>query len=132
MTDGVVATDPQTAAYLVDLIVGEARWQTSEPNVIVTAVLRDLADRLLDGSTTARRDRIAAMTDSDFWDLLSGDPQTADTARQLRSDSTAWRLLPGSEVETRPGDLYFRRLPAVSGSAVGQRRHGDGRPRSVR
>ena len=54
VSNGVVDTDTGTAAYLIELIEAEARWQSSEPNVVATGVVRSLAERLIEGrSSTA-------------------------------------------------------------------------------
>lgn len=94
IVDGVVDTDAETGAYLVDLVLGEARSQSSTANIVATGVMRHLATRLLTGMPEARRAEVAAMTDDEFWGLLLTHPRTAPTAHAFRSDPAAWDLVP--------------------------------------
>ena len=121
---GCVSTDPATAGYLVELMVGEAHLHTSAVNVVPTAVVRHLAGILLDAAPAARVAELAAMTDEEFWVLLMTDRSTADAARALRADPTAWHLRDPADVTGGPGGIRFtlRRLyldlPLVDGTPM--------------
>lgn len=112
LSNGVVDTDTDTADYLIELIEAEARWQSSEPNVVATAVVRNLAERLLeDHATHQSEDRsaeLAAMTDDEFWALLLADPRTVAVAATLRRDPAGWHLVPDGPAEAgQPDDISF-------------------------
>lgn len=94
IVDGVVDTDAETGAYLVDLVSGEARSRCSAANIVATGVMRHLATQLLTDSSAARRAEVAVMTDDEFWALLLTHPRTAGTAHALRSDPAAWDVIP--------------------------------------
>lgn len=123
LVDGAVDSDAATASYLVDLGVGEARSQTSAPNVIATGALRHLAQTLLNELSEDQRLTVAAMTDHEFWALLLSHPATGAMADGLRRDPTAWTLVPlaGSDGPNRAGDVrhtvtrLYLDLPLVDG-----------------
>lgn len=123
LVDGAVDTDAVTASYLVDLGVGEARSQTSAPNVIVTGVVRHLAQMLLGELSEDQRLTVAAMTDHELWALLLSHPATGAMADGLRRNPTAWTLVPleGSDEPDRAGDVrhtvtrLYLDLPLVDG-----------------
>lgn len=108
VSNGVVDTDAATADYLIELIEAEARWQSSEPNVVATGVVRNLAERLIEDGVTGqsedRRADVAAMTDDEFWARLLADPRTAAVAATLRRDPAGWQLVPDGAAETGQRD----------------------------
>lgn len=138
LRDGAVDTDPATAAYLVELAVGEARWRTSTPNVIATGLIRQLSAMMLTDLDTDGQRHIATMTDDEFWALLLTHPRTGPTARAYRRDPAAWTattLEPtptrnsdssdprkGGGIEFDVGRLYLD-LPLVDGQPMVDRSH---------
>lgn len=92
VANGAVSTDARTAAYLVDLIIDEARSQSSAPNVIATGLMRHLATQALADMPRAGVMRVAAMTDDEFWAMLLSDPRTATLADEFRRDPAAWTV----------------------------------------
>lgn len=97
VVDGCVSTDRETAGYLAELVVGEARWVCSDVNAVATGVVRHLGMLLLRDAPTSRREQIAASTDDEFWALLFSDPVTAEAARALRRDPLGWQVVdPGT------------------------------------
>lgn len=128
LVDGVVDTDAATAAYLVDLVAGEAASQCSPANLIVNAVLRDLVERALDGASPARRSEVAAMSDDELLAVLATDERTGEQARLLRADPTAWDVAPavgddgddggaGGSIPIEVRRLYLA-LPRIDGQAI--------------
>lgn len=87
-----MSTDAETAAYLTELVVGEARPHLSDANVLANGVVRHLAAPLLDDAPQDTARQVAAMTDHEFWALLTTDPRTA-AARSLQRDPWAWQIL---------------------------------------
>ena len=124
--NGAVDTDPETASYLVELAVGEARWRTSVPNVVATGLVRHLAQTLLVELDPAERQRVAAMTDHEFWVLLLTHPRTGPTADAFRRDPAAWTAVPihpdndatadrsAGHIEFEVGRLYLD-TPLIAG-----------------
>jgi hypothetical protein len=107
LRDGAVDTDPATAAYLVELAVGEARWRTSAPNVIATGLVRQLSAMVLTDLDTDGQWDVAAMTDDEFWALLLTDPHTGSTTHAFRRDPGAWTattLDPSPTPDSDPSD----------------------------
>jgi hypothetical protein len=102
LDDGVLDTDPVTADALVSLIVGEARAQSSEVNMIATGVLRHLAGHRLLDSTAEQVMGIAAMTDPGFWSLLFADLEAGPILRRFLSNPAAWSIRP--DLGSEPGD----------------------------
>lgn len=133
LVGGAVDTDADTAAYLVELIAGEAAAQTSPVNLTVTAVLRHLVDRVLDGATQSRRAQVAAMGDGEVLALLAGDRRTAADVRLLVVDPGAWTVEPaaqgdgagvegGGSIGIEVRRLYLA-LPLVDGQAMSADQH---------
>lgn len=96
LIDGVVDTDRDTADLLAELIVGEARAQASPVNMIATGVVRDLADRVLAGATPSEIDRVAVMTDAEFWALLLSHAETGPITRRFMRDPLRWSVTPAA------------------------------------
>lgn len=92
VADGAVGTDAKTGAYLVDLIIDEARSQSSAPNVVATGLMRHLATQALADLPHAGLMRVAAMTDDEFWAMLLRNPRTATLAEEFRRDPAAWTV----------------------------------------
>lgn len=119
--DGAVDTDPDTAAYLADLVVAEARFQTSPINLITTAVMRSLAERLLQSpNNQVTVAQLAAMTDHDFWAVILSDPATRDDAQLLQERPDQWTVAEAGEPIRSPEiPIEVRRLyldlPLVDG-----------------
>lgn len=108
VVDGCVSTDRDTAAYLADLVVGEARWVCSTVNAVPTGVVRHLGTLLLQEASTTRRSQIAASTDDELWGLLLSDPSTADAARALRRDPMSWQAVdPGTAAARNTGAIGY-------------------------
>jgi uncharacterized protein len=135
---GAVDTDLATAAYLVELAVGEARWRTSSPNVVATGLVRQLSARMLTDLDPDGQRQIAEMTDDEFWALLLTHPRTGLIAHAYRRDPGAWaatRLEATSTRDSDPSDpreeggiefdvgrLYLD-LPLVDGQPLTDRSH---------
>lgn len=101
--DGSVDTDADTAAYLVGLVLDEARSQCSSPNVVATGLMRHLADLALSDMSPARQAQVAAMTDDEFWMVLRSDPRTVALADDLRRDPAVWRAIESPPDQLRDG-----------------------------
>jgi hypothetical protein len=104
LRDGAVDTDPATAAYLVELAVGEARWRTSTPNVIATGLVRHLSTMMFTDLDADGQRHIATMTDDEFWALLLTHPRTGPTAHAYRRDPGAWAATPLEPTPTPDSD----------------------------
>jgi hypothetical protein len=102
--NGAVDTDPTTAAYLVELAVGEARWRTSTPNVTATGLVRQLSAMLLTDVDSDGQHHIATMTDDEFWAMLLTHPLTSQTAHAYRRDPGAWAATTLDSTPTRNSD----------------------------
>jgi HD superfamily phosphohydrolase len=87
LINGTVDTDPDTARELFALIVGEACAQRSSVNIISYAVVRKLAESLLE-----RQDAmvVAAMTDDEFWSVLAADTNVGGQAAEFRRLPHDW------------------------------------------
>ena len=124
--DGAVDTDTDTAAYLTDLVAGEARSQCSPSNIVATGLMRHFADQLLTQMSIARRMEVAEMTDDEFWSLLLSSSATRSSARLLRRNPAAWQVIDATElpanhrlsragrIEHRLSRLYLD-LPLIDG-----------------
>ena len=97
LVDAVVDTDAATAGYLVDLVAAEAASQCSPINLIATAVLRDLVERVLKGAGPERRGQVAAMSDDELLAVLAADERTSEQVHLLRAEPTAWHLASATE-----------------------------------
>ncbi|WP_185277222.1 HD domain-containing protein [Leifsonia shinshuensis] len=117
--DGAVATDRDTAAYLADLIVDEAGWQSSPVNVVATGVLRYLASTLLLNMEDHERSAAATMVDREFWSLLLSHPETRAIAADFQKHPELWRVTdePGTRKGTIVHEIRRRYLdvPIVDG-----------------
>lgn len=77
LADGAVEADAATADYLADLVVHEAQYQSSVPNVVANAVVSTLTARLVADWDTDRIDRLARATDHELWAVLRDAPATS-------------------------------------------------------
>ncbi|KDP91823.1 hypothetical protein W824_04960 [Clavibacter cf. michiganensis LMG 26808] len=93
IVDGQVATDRETATYLIHLAREEATRQTSPQNVAANAAVRGLAAAGLHGSTAAGTG-LEAMTDDELWARLLRHPRTGAHAGLLLTTPEAWRADP--------------------------------------
>ena len=125
LKQGAIDTEPATGAYLADLVMAEARFQSSELNVVASAVVRDLARQLLDGADDARVQQVAQMTDHEFWAALLDDQRTRGDARMFLRTPWAWEAQPVprfSEVRISGGAIlheiprFYTDLPMISGA----------------
>ncbi len=117
LRDGAVDTDADTAAALTELVLAEARSQTSRVNLVTTAVMRDLVDRLLRDETAATPPaELAEMTDHDLWGRLLACPSTRAGASRLRARPDRWTLtIPESPDATPPpGTIPSRSAGSIS------------------
>lgn len=123
--DGGVSADPGTAAYLVELAVGEARWLCSPVNAVASGVVRHLAGLLLADRSPRRIDAVAAMTDDEFWAELLGDDRTRDATRALRR-RPLWPVTTADDSAAGPGLVYevphlYLDMPLVDGRSTSAR-----------
>lgn len=127
LEQGAIDTEPETGAYLADLVMAEARFQSSELNVVASAVVRDLARQLLDGVDDVRVLQVAQMTDHQFWATLLDDERTRGDARLFLRTPWVWEAQPVprfSEVRVASGAIlheiprFYTDLPMISGVVV--------------
>lgn len=136
--DGAVDTDAATAAYLVELAVGEALWRTSTPNVVATGFVRRLSATVLGDLDADGQRHIATLTDHEFWALLLTHPSTARAAHAFQRDPRAWVSTAldvassqdghrsdrreADDIEFDVGRLYLD-LPLVDGKPLSDHKH---------
>lgn len=125
LVNGAIDTEAETGAYLADLVLGEAQSQSSELNVVATAVVRDLARQLLDGADEIHVQEVAHMTDDDFWATLLDDERTREDAQVLLRTPWVWeaeRVQRFNDARTRSEGIphqisrFYTDLSMVSGA----------------
>jgi len=103
LTGGVVTTDSATADHLDDLVMAEARSQTSDVNVLATGLLRHWTGVLLHDASHEQLTRFAVMTDDELWWLLRTDERTATDVDLFRRDPLQW-VVARADTGGRSGD----------------------------
>ncbi len=90
LVDGAVHTDTATAGYLTDLVVGEAQYQSSVPNVVANAVITALTARLVATWDDDRVRALAGWTDQELWAALRECPATRDELDDFLRAPWSW------------------------------------------
>jgi len=130
LLNGAVSTNSSTAAYLSELIVGEARSQSSAQNIVTTGVLRQLAREVCETMSATQHARVGAMTDHEFLSLILSRSQTRAVTETLLRTPDAWFAQPASQVQFQThgcieyelSRLYLG-LPLVGGRAMESHAH---------